>query len=69
MAVSIHLLPLAPSLRSYSAPVIGTLIEQNDAEKLRSLFAVFDRVEGVRKLVQAFKSFLTVRLGSYRRCR
>ncbi len=56
-----------PPLRSYSAPVIGPLVERNDAEKLRSLIAVFDRVEGVRKLVQAFKSFLAVRPGSYLR--
>ncbi|KAN0123228.1 Cullin-4B [Russula decolorans] len=39
--------------------VIGPVVEQNNAEKLKALIAVFDRVEGVRKLVQAFKSFLT----------
>lgn len=42
--------------------MIGLLVEKNDAEELRTLIVVFDRVGGVRKLVQAFKSFLTVRL-------
>jgi hypothetical protein len=41
--------------------VIGLLVERNDAEKLRTLIVVFDRVGGVPKLVQAFKTFLTVR--------
>lgn len=63
MAVSMCLLPGQP-LRNYSAPVVGPLVERNDSEKFRTLIAVFDRVEGVRKLVQAFKSFLTVRLRS-----
>jgi hypothetical protein len=40
--------------------VIGPLIEENDAEKLRTLVAVFDRVGGVRTLVTSFKSFVTV---------
>ncbi|KAH9963578.1 Cullin-4B [Russula dissimulans] len=39
--------------------VIGPLIEENDAEKLRTLVAVFDRVGGVRTLVTSFKSFVT----------
>lgn len=34
----------------------------NDPEKLRTLITVFDRVGGVRKLVNAFKSFVTVGL-------
>lgn len=58
---------LTRPLRNYSAPVIGPLVERNDAEKLRALIAVFDRVESVGKLVKAFKSFLTVRLGSHHR--
>ena len=40
--------------------VIGPLIEGGDAEKLRTLIAVFDRVGGVPKLVETFKSFVTV---------
>ncbi len=40
--------------------VIGGLIEMNDQEKLRTLVVVFDRVGGVHKLVNAFKSFVTV---------
>ena len=50
------------SLRNDSLPVIGPLVERKDAEKLKTLIVVFDRVGGVRKLVQAFKSFLTVRV-------
>jgi hypothetical protein len=42
--------------------VIGPLVERKDAEKLRTLIVVFDRVEGVRRLVQAFKLFLIVSL-------
>ena len=42
--------------------VIGRLIEMNDPEKLRTLITVFDDVGGVRKLVNAFKSFVAVSL-------
>jgi len=42
--------------------VIGGLIEMNDQEKLRTLIVVFDRVGGVHKLVNAFKSFVTIRV-------
>lgn len=50
-----------PSDESISS-VIGQLIEMNDPEKLRTLITVFDRVGGVPKLVNAFKSFVTVSL-------
>lgn len=32
----------------------------NDPEKLKALIAIFDRVGGVRKLITAFKSLVTV---------
>jgi hypothetical protein len=40
--------------------VIGRLLDMNNSEKWRTLMAIFDRVEGTRKLVNAFKSFVTV---------
>jgi hypothetical protein len=40
--------------------VVGPLIEGNDAEKLRTLSALFDRVAGLSGLVNAFKLFVTV---------
>ncbi|KAI9451539.1 Cullin-4B [Russula earlei] len=42
--------------------VIGPLIEKSDTEKLRTLVAVFERVGGVRTLVNAFKSFVTAKV-------
>jgi hypothetical protein len=35
-------------------------MEGNNVEKLRMLNALFDRVAGLPKLVNAFKSFVTV---------
>lgn len=40
--------------------VIGRLLETNDPEKLKALISIFDRVEGVPKLITSFKSFVTV---------
>ncbi|KAI0292249.1 Cullin-4B [Multifurca ochricompacta] len=40
--------------------VIGQLIKRNDAERLKTLIALFDRVAGLPNLVNAFKSFVTV---------
>ncbi|KAI0249475.1 Cullin-4B [Lactifluus subvellereus] len=42
--------------------VIGPLVESNDAEKLRTLNALFDRVAELPKLVNAFKSFVTAKV-------
>jgi hypothetical protein len=47
---------LSRKLRS----VIGRLLEMSDPEKLKVLISIFDRVEGVPKLITAFKSFVTV---------
>jgi hypothetical protein len=35
-------------------------MESNEAEKLRTLNALFDRIDGLPKLVNALKSFVTV---------
>ncbi|KAH9983287.1 Cullin-4B [Russula compacta] len=44
--------------------VIGPLIEGGDAAKLRTLIAVFDRVGGVPKLVETFKSYVTTKVAA-----